>query len=362
VRILQIAPPWFPVPPTGYGGTEQVVALLADGLVERGHEVTLVAAGGSTSRARLRTTFSTPPTAKLGDATIALTHGVAAYQGAHGFDVIHDHTAAGAALGAFAGNAPVVHTVHGPWTSDASGLYELIHDRVHLVAISHDHARRAPSGIRLAGVVPNGIDVAAHPFVAEPSGDLAFVGRANPEKGPLLAIEVARRLGRHLRMAIKVNEPEEHEYFETQIAPALEHADAEVVPITSHADKCRLLGEAAVVLFPITWPEPFGLVPVEANACGTPVVAFAEGAVPEIVEHGRTGVLVASGDLDGFAAAIERAERLERATCRAVVTERFDAAQMVARYERLYRRVSGSRTRVIHLPNAPSRAEGVPPV
>jgi glycosyltransferase involved in cell wall biosynthesis len=355
LRILQIAPPWFAVPPTGYGGTEQVVGLLVDGLVERGHEVTLVAAGGSTSRARLRTTFPTPPTSKLGDATIALTHAAAAYRDAGGFDVVHDHTVAGAALGAFAVPCPVVHTVHGPWTPEAGALYAQIHDRVHLTAISHDHASRAPDGVRLAGVVHNGVDVAAHHFVAEPSDDLAFVGRANPEKGPLLAIEVARRLGRHLRMAIKVNEPDEHEYFATQIAPALEHADAEVVPITSHADKCRLLGEAAAVLFPITWPEPFGLVPVEANACGTPVVAFAEGAVPEIIEHGRTGVLVARGDIDGFTAAVDRAARLERATCRAVVTERFDAAHMVARYERLYRRVADIRPRVIDLPRESSR-------
>ena len=355
MRILQIAPPWFPVPPTGYGGTEQVVGLLADGLVERGHEVTLVAAGGSTSRARLRTTFAAAPTARLGDATTALTHAVAAYDGAYGFDVIHDHTVAGAAVGAFAGQAPVVHTVHGPWTSEAHAFYTRVHGRVQLVAISHDHAVRAPVGIRLAGVVHNGVDVAAHPFVAEPCGDLAFVGRANPEKGPLLAIEVARRLGRHLRMAIKVNEPQEHEYFATQIAPALERADAEIVPITSHADKCRLLGEAAVLLFPITWPEPFGLVPVEANACGTPVVAFAEGAVPEIIEHGRTGVLVARGDLDGFTAAVERAARLQRATCRSAVTERFDAAHMVARYERLYRRVTDIRPRVIELPRESSR-------
>jgi glycosyltransferase involved in cell wall biosynthesis len=356
VRILQIAPPWFPVPPTGYGGTEQVVGLLADGLIERGHDVTLVAAGGSTSRARLRTTFATAPTTRLGDATIELTHAVAAYRGAHGFDVVHDHTLVGAALGAFAGQAPVVHTVHGPWTADASALYAQIHDRVHLTAISHDHAGRAPSGIRIAGVVHNGIDVAAHPFVAEPSGDLAFVGRANAEKGPLLAIEVARRLGRRLRMAIKVNEPEEHEYFATQIAPALETADAEVVPISSHADKCRLLGEAAVVLFPITWPEPFGLVPIEANACGTPVVAFAEGAVPEIIEHGRTGVLVPGGDLDGFVAAVERAGRLERSTCRAVVEDRFGAAHMVARYERLYRRVTDAHPRIIDLPRESSPA------
>ena len=356
MRILQIAPPWFPVPPTGYGGTEQIVGLLADGLVERGHEVTLVAAGGSSSRARLRTTFTTPPTTKLGNAAIELTHAVAAYRGANGFDVVHDHTVAGAAVGAFAGQAPVVHTVHGPWTPDVSALYAQIHDRVHLTAISHDHARRAPAGIRLAGVVHNGIDVAAHPFVAEPRHDLAFVGRANPEKGPLLAIEVARRLGRHLRMAIKVNEPDEHEYFATQIAPALEQADAELVPITSHADKCQLLGEAAVVLFPITWPEPFGLVPVEANACGTPVVAFAEGAVPEIIEDGRTGLLVSTRDLDGFVVAVERAGRLERATCRAVAEERFGAAHMVARYERLYRRVVDLPPGVIDLEREPSPA------
>jgi glycosyltransferase involved in cell wall biosynthesis len=337
MRVLQVAPPWFTVPPTGYGGTEQVVALLTDGLVRRGHAVTLLAAGGSDTAATLWTTFEAPPTRQLGDPAIELTHVLSGYRERDAFDLIHDHTTTGAALGSMPGGPPVVHTLHGPWTSALSGFYAAVSPYIDLVAISHDQADRAPAGIRVAAVVHNGIDVDDHPFVATKGEHLAFLGRANLEKGPELAIEVARRLGRRLLMGVKVNEPGEHAYFAAHIAPALRHGDVELVPVRTHAEKCELLGTAAAVLFPVTWAEPFGLVPVEASACGTPVVAFAKGGLWETVEHGRNGFLVESGNLEAFCAAVEHTSELDPRTCRHVARERFDATRMVAGYEGVYR-------------------------
>ena len=345
MRILQIAPPWFAVPPPGYGGTEQIVSLLAEGLVQAGHEVVLVAAGGSTTAGRLVATFDAPPTRQLGDAELELAHVLVGFRLADGFDLIHDHTTLGPAVGALLDGPPVVHTLHGRWTPSTVELARRIGDRVHLVAISHDQADRAPAHIRLSGMVHNGIDVAAHPYVTAKGDYLAYVGRACPEKAPELAIEVARRLGRRLLLAVKVNQSDEHDYFATHIAPALDRGDVELVHVTSHADKCALLGNAAAVLFPASWPEPFGLVPVEANACGTPVVAFANGAVPEVIEHGHNGLLVAPGDLDAFTEATAQISQISPAACRQAALERFDAARMVANYQHLYQHLAGGTSR-----------------
>jgi glycosyltransferase involved in cell wall biosynthesis len=339
MRILQIAPPWFTVPPKGYGGIEQVVALLADGLVDAGHDVTLLASGGSRTRAELWTSYDDPPSSQLGDPAVELAHVLQGYRERERFDLIHDHTLTGAALGAMPGGPPVVHTLHGPWTPSITDLYRQLSDRLSLVAISHDQAARTPPGIELAGVVHNGIDLEGFRFAADGGPDLAFLGRANHEKGPELAIEVARRLGRRIVMSIKVNELAERDYFDDVIAPALDGADVELRPITSHSAKVELLGAAQVVLFPIRWAEPFGLVPIEANACGTPVVAFADGAVPEVVEDGRSGFLVPPGDLDAFCDAVQRVGELSRQECRSAVAERFDAAHMVAGYLEVYERV-----------------------
>jgi glycosyltransferase involved in cell wall biosynthesis len=341
MRILQIAPPWFTVPPTGYGGTEQVVSLLADGLAARGHDVTLLAAGGSRTLARLITTCEEPPTARLGDATVELAHVLQGYRVRDEFDVVHDHTLHGTALGAMPGGPPVVHTLHGPWTPVTASLHRQISDRVHLVAISHDQAARTPPGIRLAGVVHNGIDVEQYPVTPAKGDHLVFLGRASREKGPEQAIEVARRLGRRLLMAIKVNEPDEHDYFDTVLAPLLGSTDIEVVRVASHQDKCELLGSAAAVLFPIQWAEPFGLVPLEANACGTPVVAFDIGAVREVVADGHGGLLVPPGDLDAFCRAVGRVAEIDPRDCRDDA-RRFDARHMVEGYEAIYRRLSGT--------------------
>jgi glycosyltransferase involved in cell wall biosynthesis len=340
LRILQIAPPWFTVPPMGYGGTESIVALLTEGLIDAGHEVELVASAGSRTRAELRSVYRRPPTALLGDVATELGHVLEVYLDPGDVDVIHDHSGlVGPALGALAaGGPPVVHTLHGAWNEANRRVYQQLAGRVGLVAISHDQARRRVAGLALAGVVHNAIELRDHPFSEVHGEGLAWVGRANPEKGPLDAIEVARRLGCPLVMAMKVNEAAEHVYYREVIEPALAGVDVEVrfnVPLRA---KVQLMGQAACLLFPIRWPEPFGLVMVEAMACGTPVVAYANGAAPEVIAHGRTGYLVDEGDIDGLCEAVESVALLDPRACRDHVERRFSARRMVEGYLEVYER------------------------
>jgi glycosyltransferase involved in cell wall biosynthesis len=342
MRILLVTPPWIRVPPTAYGGIELVVSGLADGLVAAGHEVTLVAPGGSETRAQLRAVFDEPMFEQLGDARIATVQALAAYRMRHEFDVIHDHTAAvGPALGSLSDGPPVVHTLHHAWDEVQAELARLISPPVRLVAISEDQAKHAPDDVTITGVVHNGIPIDRYPFVAEKEEYLLWVGRASPDKGPETAIEAAGRLGRPLVIVVKVNQKDEREYWEGVIEPVIESSPVaiEVVPNAGHERKAKLMGEAASLLVPIAWEEPFGLVMPEANACGTPVVAFAEGAAPEVIEDGVTGYVVPAGDVDAFCAAIDRVGEIDPAACRRHIEEHFSAERMVADYERLYETV-----------------------
>ncbi len=338
MRVLLVAPPWFTVPPQGYGGIEWIVALLADGLVDAGHEVTLVASGGSKTKADLLTVFDEPPTDRIGDATPEIIHALAAYNHRLDFDVVHDHCGfTGPALGSVASGPPVVHTLHGPWTDSNRDFYRRAAPPLRLVAISEDQATRAPEGVPIAGVVPNAIPIGLYPFRAEKEDFLLYVGRANREKGPEVAVEAARQLGQRLVMVIKVNEPAEREYFDAEIRPRMDGADVEVRTGVDNETKAELMGRAACVVFPAQWPEPFGLVPAEANACGTPVVAYAEGAIPEVVVDGRTGYVVPRGDLDALCNAIENAERIDPEECRQEVERRFSPQRMVEGYLDIYK-------------------------
>jgi len=339
VRIAIVGPAWFPVPPPGYGGIELVVSLLADGLTDAGHDVTLFACGGSRTRARLAVTLPEPPDpAEIGNPWIDATHAASAYARCGGFDVVHDHAAvAGPACGAMLRDGPpVVHTLHGPWTPQSRNFYAQVADRLGLVAISDAQRADNPSVPYLA-TVHNGIDVEAYPLRHEKDDHLVYIGRATPDKGPREAIEIARRVGRPLHMLLKRTEPSERAYFTREIEPLLA-GDVTLHENVDHATKTDLLGRARALVFPIRWAEPFGLVMVEAMACGTPVVTTNWGAAPEVVDDGVTGFRRDDGD--GLVEALGRVGDIDPAACRRRVVERFSGAAMVRAYEAVYARVA----------------------
>ncbi len=343
MRIAEIAPPWFAVPPSGYGGIELVVALLADGLTEQGHDVTLFASGGSQTKATLVSPLIDPPDpALLGNPWFDAYHALSAYLAiGDEFDVVHDHSGiTGSAMGALLrGNPPVVHTLHGPWTEVTRRYYDFLHEHVQLVAISE--AQRADNpDVRYAGMVHNGIDLSSYPFRADKDDFLVYIGRASPDKGPSIAIEVARRAGLPLAMVIKKNEPFERAYWDEIVAPLL-NDEVEVYEAISHEEKTDLLGRARAMVFPIQWPEPFGLVMAEAMACGTPVVACPAGAAVELVHDGVTGYL--RGSIDGLVDAVSSIGNCSPSACRQYVDQHFSATVMVKHYERLFASIVGTR-------------------
>jgi glycosyltransferase involved in cell wall biosynthesis len=336
VRIALIAPPWYTIPPSGYGGIEWVVALLADGLADRGHDVTLFAAPGSNTRARLISPLDEePPGEAIGDPWYEASHIVSVYEHGDEFDILHDHSGpVGVGVGALS-DCLTIHTLHGPFTKHTLMLYERVARQLWFVAISESQRSMAPPDMRWAGVVYNGILMGRYPFRKDKDDFLFFLGRADEEKAPHLAIEAARRAGRRLVMCATTKNERERSYWAAHVEPILGD-DVEVHGEISPEQKADLLGRAAALLFPVQWPEPFGLVMTEAMACGTPVVAWRNGSVPEVVADGRTGFIVDS--VDEMVAAIGRVGELDPRAMRASVERSFSAEAMVVGYEAAYER------------------------
>jgi glycosyltransferase involved in cell wall biosynthesis len=335
LRIALVAPPWLPIPPHGYGGTERVIALLADGLAATGHDVTLFAAAGSRTGARLVSPLDEPPPVIGAAPDDEAFHTMAAFLARDEFDLIHDHTSLGPAFaGLLRDGPPVVHTLHGPWTSGLKHKLGLVHERVHLVAISHAQ-QRMNAEVRTAGVVHNGIDIAAHPFQAEKGDFLVYLGRVNPDKAPEVAIEVAQKAGIPLTMIIKRSEPEEWEYWHDEVEPLVDDSIT-VIEQPPHDVKVDLLGRARALVCPINWPEPFGLVFAEALACGTPVITRPFGAAPEIVTP-DVGFLC--DDVKDMVEAIDALSTISPEACRARAVENFSGDAMVRGYLEVYESV-----------------------
>jgi glycosyltransferase involved in cell wall biosynthesis len=354
LRIAVVAPPYYELPPAAYGGIERVCWSLAEGLVERGHDVTLVGAGVSKTRARFVATF--PQAQQEGmpsELVIEVVH--AARAGAAlerlDLDVVHDHSRAGPLL-AWSRSAPTLITVHAALAGPESQLelYTALARSAKLAALSEAQRRAAPQ-LPWVGVVPNGIDVDEYPYRGEKDDFVLFLGRMNRHKGVHLAIRAAREAGRRLVIAGSWTIPEEQAYFEAEVRPQL-GPDVEWVGSIAGEIRTELLASAACLLFPVMWQEPFGLVMIEAMACGTPVVALRQGSVPEVVADGQTGIICA--DTGELAAAIEAATRLDSGRCRAHVCYRFSAARMVERYEALYRMLTTPQTDPVPT-GAPSR-------
>lgn len=334
MRIGLISTPWVPVPPPAYGGLEAVVDRLARGLVHAGHEVLLAAPANSDCPVPcVQGMPEVPEDAPIeGNSIMEMVHVARAYAAMADMDVIHDHTVAGPLYRHRPPGVPVVTTNHGPFVPSLNYLYQQMQRDTAIVAISKNQASTA-DGVQVARVIHHGLDVDQVPVGNGDSGFAVFLGRMNPDKGAREAILVAREAGVPIRLAAKMREEAEHEYFDSQIAPLLGE-EVEYVGEVDEAGKYELLGSAVAMLNPIQWEEPFGLVMIEALACGTPVVTTSAGSVPEIIEDGKTGFI--SDDPSTLADALARAHELDRETCRQTAVDRFSTERMVADHVELY--------------------------
>jgi glycosyltransferase involved in cell wall biosynthesis len=335
MKIAILAPVWFAVPPIGYGGIEWIVWLLADGLVDAGHDVTLFASGDSRTKAKLVAVFPEAPSRQIGRTYWELNHALSCFGRSDEFDVINDHTGMlGATLGATT-STPVVHTVHGPLDGEPGEIYENISrvaPDVGLISISMNQRKPKPDLNWIANC-PNALDFSVYPVKPHHGDYLLFLGRMSPDKGAHRAVAVAIEAGLPLKLAGKMQEPKEREYFNELVAPHLVNG-VEYLGEVTHGEKVELLQNARATLFPIEWEEPFGLVMIESMACGTPVVATRRGAVPEVIQDERGGIVV--DDWREAPAALERADELDPVECRRYAEERFAPERMVGDYVRAY--------------------------
>jgi glycosyltransferase involved in cell wall biosynthesis len=339
MRIGLIAPPWVPVPPPAYGGTEIVIDNLARGLQELGHEIRLFTVGDS--ECPVPTDFLYPkPIAPIGVTVPEMAHVLAAYESLADMDIIHDHTNLGPLIAGLRGlrRPPVVTTNHGPVTGETQPILAQIARHASIVAISHAQARQAQNfgGVQIGAVIHHGIDLDLYDSGPGGGGYLMFIGRMSPNKGVHHAVRVAKKAGKQLVLSVKMRERIEVEYFESEVKPHLDPGD-EVPGEIPLARRIELLQHADALLNPITWSEPFGLVMAEGLACATPVLAFANGSAPEIIDSGTTGYLCR--DEEEMIRAVDRVADIDRAHCRAAAERRFSLLRMARDHERFYRRV-----------------------
>jgi glycosyltransferase involved in cell wall biosynthesis len=328
------------VPPQGYGGTERVVSYLSEALVAMGHEVTLYASGDSVTRAELVAVVPTGLRQAAGRPEWLMWHMQMldrVFAAADRYDVIHFHTDYLHYPLARRCTTPTLTTMHGRLDlPDLAALHRHFDDQA-LVSISAHQQQQMPDARWLA-TVHHGLPTDLHRAHDAPGDYFAFIGRMSPEKRADRAIEVARRTDMPIKLAAKVD-PVDEAYFEREIQPLLGSPLAEFVGEIGGADKKELLNHARALLFPIDWAEPFGLVMIEAMACGTPVIAYRSGSVPEVIEDGVNGFIV--DDIDGAVDAVGRLGQIDRATVRAAFEDRFTAERMARDYVRLYQKLIG---------------------
>jgi glycosyltransferase involved in cell wall biosynthesis len=352
MHIAQIVPLHIAVPPAGYGGTERVVHNLTEALVSRGHHVTLFATGDSKTRADL------VPMAKKGIffdpriewSALHMAELEEVYSRAHQFDVIHSHLDYITLPYVSRTSTPTILTLHGRLDRPEFQLMYRVYPYANYVSIS-DSQRRDVPGLNWAATVYHGIDVEGFEYSPNPGKYLLFVGRMSPEKGCETAIAVAKRAGVPLKIAAKTDHYE-RAYFERTIRPLLDDPLIEYLGEKDEEEKRELMRGALALLLPIDWPEPFGMVFIEALACGTPVLTRPRGSVPELLQDGVTGYIAESEE--ALAAAVGRLDRISRRTCRHWAEQRFDRQRMAADYERVYERMC-QRARPVQRPHVRTR-------
>lgn len=340
MRVALISTPFIRIPPCGYGGTELFCYDLAEGLTERGHDVTVFATGDSALTCRVRALYAQgqwPPTPEDEVNHAAWAFAEIARDGR--YDVVHLNNALGVPFTRFVG-APAVHTIHHMRVDAVSRLYAG-HPDVTYVAIS-ERQRSLEIPLRRSRVIHHGVLPARYPLSLREEGYLVHIGRYAAEKGTHLAVDVACEAGLPLRLAGRVH-PQDKAYFAEQVAPRIQACGIEDLGEADHEKKVALLRGARAVLCPLQWEEPFGLIAIEAMLCGTPVLGFRRGAFPEIVDEGITGILVDDGDTGALARAARSMAGWDRAACARRAAARFSSATMVSAYEELYESLIGPR-------------------
>jgi glycosyltransferase involved in cell wall biosynthesis len=335
-----LAPPWISVPPPGYGGVESVVSVLTEGLVRRGHEVTLFCAPGSQSTARVVSVLDAAHPDEIERSLYEVDHVAGAFAAidrapdGRAFDVVHDHCGFTALGMADRLATPLVHTLHGQFTPATSAFYSRHAAKATIVAISRAQRASAPELLSGVAVIPNPIDAGAWPLQERKEDYLLWIGRMTAEKGPHRAIAVARAAGVPLLLA-GVIQPGQQSFFEREVAPHLDGQRVRFLGEVTGRQKQQLFARARALLMPIRWEEPFGMVMVEALVCGTPVIAFPEGAACDLVIDGRTGFL--ADDEAAMTRAVARLAEISACECREWVIGHCDVEVAVAGYESAYR-------------------------
>jgi glycosyltransferase involved in cell wall biosynthesis len=344
MKIAQVAPLWESVPPKCYGGTERIVSYLTEELVRLGHDVTLFASGDSVTTAKLEPIY--PQALRLArglccrEAPIFLQLERAFGAKSDQFDIIHSHVDIMGFSFARRCRTPVVTTLHG--RLDLHELVPNFEEFPEMPVISISNAQRRPLGwINWLETVYHGLPADLYSFHPEPGKYLAFLGRISPEKRPDHAIALAKEVGIPLRIAAKVD-PVDREYFATQIEPLLDHPLVEYVGEITDDEKNDFLGDAYALICPYDWPEPFGIVLIEALACGTPVLAYRRGSSPEVIEHGTTGIIC--DEVSQLRSGLELMSTIDRRICRESFDRRFTVERMVQDYLKVYERFIDSKS------------------
>ncbi|MBI4733925.1 MAG: glycosyltransferase family 4 protein [Rubrobacteridae bacterium] len=332
MKILLISPPWIRVPPKGYGGIEWVVALLADELAKMGHEVVLYATGDSDTKAELRFVFEEGQTSKMGSTVYDSIQVSTALREANNFDIIHDHSGFLTVAFSFLLDTPVLHTLHGAFNEDTKLFYSTFKDAVYYNAIS-EYQKSCMTGLNYVDTVYNAIDIYNYPFSTEKEDYLIMVSRVCADKGTHHAIDVANKMNEKLVLVGKVD-PVDRNYFEEMIKPRIDGEQIVFKGEVTEKEKRSLLQYAKCFIFPIQWPEPFGLVMAEALACGTPVVAVRNGSSPEVIANDKVGFIVES--VDDMIPAIEQTAKIDPTACRDHVLKNFSPETMAERYVKNY--------------------------
>lgn len=344
MRVALISTPFVACPPANYGGTELIAYQLAEGLVRQGHEVVLYATGDSSTNATLKYRFEQavwPPSALIECEHVAFAlHDI--QKQPQSFDIIHAHGAIALQLTRYVPSIPFVYTVHHHRETKFTDLYQR-HPEAHYIFIS-ERQRTLEKPLMRSAVIHHGLSPEVYRFSSAPGSYLAFLGRFAPYKGPLAAIAVAREAGIPLRMGGRLHHADltaDEKHFQLTLEQGLNLPGIEYLGSLDHARKVELLAGAKALLFPIRWEEPFGLVMIEAMLCGTPVIAFEAGSVPEVIEDGVTGFIVR--DQQEMLARLKDLSQLDRVRVREEAVRRFSADRMVEDHIRLYRSILDER-------------------